>query len=170
MDFEEGSIQELGRGYRSQLSLGGWHTRCIYSITLRVTQKLLIDSGAGKSVLSASIVGELQKIDGAIALYFFSRNGDVRTTSSLQMAASISAQLIHSISPGQDRNNALGILKRAVDNGAMYSDKGRNLKNIWTLFVDILRVYPKRVVVLLDGLDECSNPGSVHGPKRPKTG
>jgi hypothetical protein len=63
----------------------------------------------------------------------------------------------------------LGILKRAVDNGAMYSNKGRNLKKIWILFVDILRVYPKRVVVLLDGLDECSDPGSVHGPiERPK--
>jgi hypothetical protein len=126
-----------------------------------VAQNLLIESGAGKSVLSANMVGELQKIDGAIALYFFFRNGDVRTTSSLQMAASITAQLINAIPPGQDRDKVLEILKRAVENGAMYPDKGRNLKKIWTLFVDMLRVYPKRVVILLDGLDECSDPGSV---------
>jgi hypothetical protein len=124
-------------------------------------KQVLSDSGAGKSVLSASMVDELRKIDGAVALYFFFRNGDLRTTSSLQMAASLTAQLINSTEHGPHRTELLEVLKRAVENGFMYADRGRSLDKIWAVFLDMLRVYRSKVVILLDALDECSDPRSV---------
>ncbi|KAF8245498.1 hypothetical protein K440DRAFT_520402, partial [Wilcoxina mikolae CBS 423.85] len=50
--------------------------------------------GAGKSVLSTNIIDELRKKKGVVLLYFYFRNGDVKTTSPLEMIASITTQLI----------------------------------------------------------------------------
>jgi hypothetical protein len=118
-------------------------------------------AGAGKSVLSANIVDEIRKLEpeGAVVLYFFFRNGDIKTTSSLEMAASITSQLINSI--GIDRVRALQILKATVQKGAPFADRGRNLKSMWKVFLGMIRCHPGKAIVLLDALDECSDPTSV---------
>ncbi|KAF8540407.1 hypothetical protein BDD12DRAFT_833396 [Trichophaea hybrida] len=115
--------------------------------------------GAGKSVLSANIVDELRKLEDAVVLYFFFRNGDVKTTSSLEMAASITSQLLNST--GVDRARALEVLKTTVHKGAAFSDRGRNLKGMWEVFLRMIQCHRGKIVVLLDALDECSDPTSV---------
>jgi hypothetical protein len=121
----------------------------------------LRNAGAGKSVLSANIIDEIRKLEpeGAVVLYFFFRNGDIKTTSSLEMAASITSQLINSI--GIDRVRALQILKATVQKGAPFADRGRNLKSMWKVFLGMIRCHLGKVIVLLDALDECSDPASV---------
>ena len=122
----------------------------------------LTDPGAGKSVLSASIVDGLLKLEGVVVLYFFFRNGDTSTTAPSEMAASIISQLINSAG-GTDRERLLRILKEVVHHGAPFADRGRNFKTLWKAFGDMLQVHSSRVIVLLDALDECSHPASVSG-------
>jgi hypothetical protein len=119
----------------------------------------LTESGAGKSVLSARLVEGLQALEGVVVLYFFFRNGDTSTTAPLEMAVSITSQLINSAGPA-DRLKLLRILKQVVHHGAPFADRGRNFKNVWKAFGDMLQSYSgsSRVIVVLDALDECGLP------------
>lgn len=122
----------------------------------------LTESGAGKSILFARLVEGLLKLEGVVVLYFFFRNGAINTTAPLEMTASIISQLINFAGP-TDRARLLGILKQVVHRGAPFADRGRNFKNMWRAFGDMLRGHSSRVLVLLDALDECSHPPSVSG-------
>jgi hypothetical protein len=157
----QGWINRTGANYLWVVGIPGTHIHNSSILSSYLRSMVLINSGAGKSVLSANMVDEIRKLESeeTAFLYFFFRNGDIKTTSSLEMAASITSQLINSI--GIDRMKGLQILKATVQKGAPFSDRGRNLKGMWDVFLGMIRCHPGKVIVLLDALDECSDPTNV---------
>ncbi|KAA8902942.1 hypothetical protein FN846DRAFT_954798 [Sphaerosporella brunnea] len=119
--------------------------------------------GAGKTVLSASLISDLTRRKGSsiVVLYFFFRNGDVKTTEPVEMVASLISQLIRTTVTDPDRTRLLRIIKEVVHREASFEDRGRNLKNLWRAFGDMLQGYSSEVIVLLDALDECNNPPKI---------
>ena len=112
--------------------------------------------GAGKSVLTANIVEDIQKRENLNLLYFFFRDGDLKTTSPLEMVVSLIAQLITS---GTDYPRLMGILKMHIEAGRCFNGGGRSdFKVIWTILLEMLLGYPQQIVIVLDALDECADP------------
>ncbi|PVF92909.1 hypothetical protein CPB86DRAFT_877537 [Serendipita vermifera] len=117
--------------------------------------------GAGKSVLATSLIDELRRQDGLLTLYFFFRDGDSRATSPLEMVASIIAQLINS---EIDKERLMRILKLRVQSSSYFTskvDESRDLGQLSATLLEMLRGFPMPVILLLDALDECTEPWSV---------
>lgn len=111
-------------------------------------------SGAGKSVLCASLIEELGCLDHSgvgfsddqpVFLYhFFLYNaGKDQSTS---MVASLIEQLIRT---RIDQQRICQILEEEYDKDC------RSLRTLWRAFCIMMDDYPTRVYVILDGLDEC---------------
>ncbi|KAF8243907.1 hypothetical protein K440DRAFT_663812 [Wilcoxina mikolae CBS 423.85] len=112
--------------------------------------------GAGKSVLSTSILERMQSFDGVQVLYFFFKNGDPKTSTAAEMMASIVDQLVMSVTASREvKERLIGILKsgQETDN----STKCRSVAKLWEMFTRMLSAVPSRVMVLLDALDECDD-------------
>ncbi|PVF93066.1 hypothetical protein CPB86DRAFT_133582 [Serendipita vermifera] len=101
--------------------------------------------GAGKSVLTTSLIDELRRQHEILTLYFFFRDGDSRTMSPLEMVASIIVQLINS---KIDSERIMRILKLRVESSSYFTNQ-------------MLQGFPVPVIILLDALDECTDPSSV---------
>ncbi|PVF92064.1 hypothetical protein CPB86DRAFT_878135 [Serendipita vermifera] len=117
--------------------------------------------GAGKSVLATSLIDELRESTDLLTLYFFFRDGDKQTVSPVEMVASIIAQLINS---KIDTERLMRILKLRVESTSYFTkekDQLRDIKKLSATLIEMLRGFPMPVVVLLDALDECTDPSSV---------
>jgi hypothetical protein len=97
-------------------------------------------------------------MDQVTLLYFFFRDGDIKTTSPLEMAASLVAQLIRS---GGEHPELMGVVRASAEASIYFEGGGRDFKRLWATFVDMLRIYPTKVIVILDALDECGDCGVV---------
>jgi hypothetical protein len=81
--------------------------------------------------------------------------------SPLEMIASIIAQLINS---EIDKERLMRILKLRVQSSSYFTSKGtesRDLGKLGATLLEMLQGFPVPVVILLDALDECTDPGSV---------
>jgi hypothetical protein len=81
--------------------------------------------------------------------------------SPLEMVASIIAQLINS---EIDKERLMRILKLRVQSSSYFTSKGtesRDLGKLCATLVEMLHGFPVPVIILLDALDECTDPASV---------
>jgi hypothetical protein len=81
--------------------------------------------------------------------------------SSVEMVASIIAQLMNS---GIDQERLMRILKLRVQSSSYFMNKGtenRDLGKLCATLIEMLRGFPTPVVILLDALDECTDPSSI---------
>jgi len=62
---------------------------------------------------------------------------------------------------GQDRKRLLAILNKHIEDSLGLSDRGRDFKSVCRLFLEMLQGSGFRLVVLIDALDECSDPSSI---------
>jgi hypothetical protein len=111
--------------------------------------------------LATNLIDELRKHDDFLTLYFFFRDGDSQTTSPLEMVASIIAQLINS---KIDKERLMRVLKLHVESSSNFANKFtevRDLEQLSATLLEMLRGFPTPVVILLDALDECSDPQLV---------
>jgi hypothetical protein len=79
------------------------------------------------------------------------------------MAVSIMAQLInHARALDTTIHTALlNTLKTIISEGAAYSDRGRNINSVWQAFGSMLQKYPHTITIIIDALDECTDPSQV---------
>ncbi|RPA76424.1 hypothetical protein BJ508DRAFT_8549 [Ascobolus immersus RN42] len=123
--------------------------------------------GSGKSVLAASVVQDLRqaidKLDDVILLYHFFWVDDKPTTSPLAMVSSLISQLLLKSKPDM-KASLMEILKQAIleashFKGGQLSEEAELLQRYKSL-LNILAEYARvgRILILLDGLDECSHP------------
>jgi hypothetical protein len=127
----------------------------------RISQAKPFLIGAGKSVLATNLVDELRDRPDFLTLYFFFRDGDSLTMSPLEMVASIIAQLINS---EIDKERLMRILKLRVQSSSYFTNKAtesRDLRTVCVTLLEMLRGFPVPVIILLDALDECTDPASV---------
>ena len=117
--------------------------------------------GAGKSVISAAIIESYtsaQQLNATteVFLYFFFRNGDIRTEGVAAMVASLIEQLFRT---GIYRKGLFEILENSYDDyGASPCD---SMDRLWEILRKMLSAFPAQVVILLDALDECSQRDSI---------
>jgi hypothetical protein len=81
--------------------------------------------------------------------------------SPLEMVASIIAQLINS---EIDKERLMRILKLRVQSTSYFTNKAtesRDLRTVCVTLLEMLRGFPVPVIILLDALDECTDPDSV---------
>jgi hypothetical protein len=81
--------------------------------------------------------------------------------SPLEMIASIIAQLINS---EIDKERLMRILKLRVQSSSYFTGKGSEPRGIMQLsatLLEMLRGFPIPVIILVDALDECSDPSSI---------
>ncbi|PVF93060.1 hypothetical protein CPB86DRAFT_790504 [Serendipita vermifera] len=117
--------------------------------------------GAGKSVLATSLIDALRERKDTLSLYFFFREGDAQTMSPVEMVASIIAQLINS---EIDKERLMRILKLRVQSSSYFTSKlneSRDLGQLSATLLEMLRGFPIPVIMLLDAMDECTDPSSV---------
>jgi hypothetical protein len=106
-------------------------------------------------------VDTLRRLEGVLVLFFFFRDGDIRTTSPLEMVASIIAQLIDA---GVDRERLMRLLKLRVESRSHFANQAsepRDFKKLCATLIEMLRGYPTPTIIILDALDECSDPSAV---------
>jgi hypothetical protein len=111
--------------------------------------------------LATNLIDELRKHDDFLTLYFFFRDGDAQTMSPLEMIASIIAQLINS---KIDKERLMRLLKLRIEFSSHFTNKAtesREFGRLCATLLEMLRGFPTPVIVLLDALDECSDPGAV---------
>ncbi|PVF92910.1 hypothetical protein CPB86DRAFT_145103 [Serendipita vermifera] len=117
--------------------------------------------GAGKSVLATHIIDKLRERDDSLTLYFLFRDGDSQTVSPLEMVARIIAQLIDS---DIDKERLMRVLKLRVQSSLHFTNKAtesREFEKLCAALIEMLRGFPMPVIIVLDALDECSDPSSV---------
>ncbi|PVF91343.1 hypothetical protein CPB86DRAFT_802887 [Serendipita vermifera] len=117
--------------------------------------------GAGKSVLATSLIDALREREDTLSVYFFFRDGDAQTMSPVEMVASIIAQLINS---EIDKERLMCILKLRVQSSSYFTSKlneSRDFGQLSATLLEMLRGFPIPVIILLDALDECTDPSSV---------
>ncbi|KAI5855407.1 hypothetical protein BZA05DRAFT_239288 [Tricharina praecox] len=95
--------------------------------------------GAGKSVLAANMVPELQKLN-AVVLYFFFRDGDAVATSATAMVASLVAQLIKASSTRKEKERLMPILQLWCRSDVFFKQtkSTRGFKKLWAIFTQML--------------------------------
>jgi hypothetical protein len=111
--------------------------------------------------LATNLIDELRRHDEFLTLYFFFRDGDSQTMSPLEMISSIIAQLINS---EIDQERLMRILKLRVQSSSYFTSKvtePRELEKLSVTLLEMLRGFPTPVTILLDALDECSDPQVV---------
>jgi hypothetical protein len=77
------------------------------------------------------------------------------------MVACIIAQLINS---QLDRERLMRILKLRVRSGPSFSEtmvETRDFRNLCATLIEMARGFPLPIIIILDGLDECSDPSSI---------
>jgi hypothetical protein len=120
-----------------------------------------INQGAGKSVLATNLIDELRGRGELSAIYFFFRDGDPRTMSPSEMVASVIAQLIRT---EMDTERLMRILKMRVRSSSYFTNEmneAREVDILGATLIEMLQGFPIPVVILLDALDECTDPTSV---------
>jgi hypothetical protein len=160
MDLQDTEVSDMDRGYWKSRYVGRRHTRQAFLPFLDI-DKLNASSGAGKSVLATNLIDELRRHDEFLTLYFFFRDGDSQTMSPLEMVASIIAQLIDS---KIDKERLMRLLKLHVESSSNFTNKvtePRDLGKLSSTLLEMLRGFPTPVIILLDALDECSDPQVV---------
>lgn len=148
----EGTCQWVFETQTYQTWLGGSGSRDLWVVGI---------PGAGKSVLATSIIDNLRENPDFLTLYFFFRDGDPLTVSSLEMVACLIAQLMKT---GIDKERLMRILKLQVQSSSFFMNtetEPRNLGKLCATFLEMLRGFPIPVIVILDALDECTDPSSV---------
>jgi hypothetical protein len=111
--------------------------------------------------LATNLIDEIRKHNDILTLYFFFRDGDAQTMSPLEMIASIIAQLINS---KIDNERLMRLLKLRIEFTSYFTNKAtesREFGRLCATLLEMLRGFPTPVIVLLDALDECSDPPSV---------
>jgi hypothetical protein len=111
--------------------------------------------------LASTLIDELRSRPDFLTLFFFFRDGDLLTTSLLEMVASIVAQLINS---EIDKERLMRTLKLCVQSSSYFMNKAtepRDLRKLCAMLLEMIRGFPKPVIILLDALDECSDPSGV---------
>lgn len=114
-----------------------------------------------RKINSPKIIKELQDVaQQRTILYYYFWNGDAKTTSPLLMAVSIMAQLIYHARTLDEtiQIELLNTLKTVISEGTAYSDWGRNINSVWQAFGIMLQKYPQAVTIIIDALDECTDP------------
>ncbi|KAF8242724.1 hypothetical protein K440DRAFT_564475, partial [Wilcoxina mikolae CBS 423.85] len=117
--------------------------------------------GAGKSVLATNLVDELRRLEDVEVVFFFFRDGDSRSMSPIEMVSSIIAQLIKS---GVDRERLMRLLKLRMESKSYFTNQEsepRDFKKLCATLIEMLRGFPKPTIIILDALDECSDPSEV---------
>lgn len=76
------------------------------------------------------------------------------------MVISLISQIL-SFANGAEYQSMMHILRLAVHQGAPFSDRGRTFPNVCIIFAEMLKEFRHPVVILLDALDECSEPVQV---------
>lgn len=123
----------------------------------------LMNTGFGKSVLVSSIVEKLkEEPDSRIVLFFFCKTGDDGT----QRAGSILRNLIFQIyektrdSPEVYAQCAKVITKVQNSNKTKRGEMveySKSVKNLKQILEEVIRIFGKRVFVVIDALDECKD-------------
>ncbi|TGZ77415.1 hypothetical protein EX30DRAFT_199487 [Ascodesmis nigricans] len=121
--------------------------------------------GAGKSVLSAAILEHLSSTagldnftDGTI-LYFFFRNGDYTTSKASEMIASLIDQILVA---KVDNSTVNKLVAHAMSHYEKEkTETCRSIAKLWTIFVEMVNLYPKKILVVLDALDECDDRADI---------
>ncbi|PVF93059.1 hypothetical protein CPB86DRAFT_801526 [Serendipita vermifera] len=147
-----GTCQWIFKTQKYQSWIDGTGTRDLWVVGI---------PGAGKSVLATSLIDELRGKEDSLNLYFFFRDGDARTMSPVEMVASIIAQLIKS---EIDKERLMRILKLRVQSGSYFTstlNESRDLGELSATLLEMLSGFPVPVIILLDALDECTDPSSV---------
>jgi hypothetical protein len=111
--------------------------------------------------LATSLIDELRGRDDLLTLYFFFRDGDARTMSPSEMVASIIAQLIKT---EMDTERLMRILKLHVRSTSYFTNEmneSRDMRTLCATLIEMVQGFPVPIVVLLDALDECTDPSSV---------
>jgi hypothetical protein len=111
--------------------------------------------------LATNLIDELRRHNDILTLYFFFRDGDAQTMSPLEMIASIIAQLINS---KIDKDRLMRLLKLRIEFTSYFTNKAtesREFGRLCATLLEMLRGFPTPVIVLLDALDECSDPPAV---------
>jgi hypothetical protein len=112
-------------------------------------------------VLATSLIDELRGHDDLLTIYFFFRGGDAWTMSPLEMVASIIAQLIKT---EMDTERLMRILKLRVRSTSCFTngpDEARDMEALCATLIEMVQGFPVPIVILLDALDECTDPSSV---------
>lgn len=114
------------------------------------------DPGCGKSVLASFLVdtfksSEFQEVLSSIVCYFFFKDDSDEQDNAISAVSSILHQLF-SATPQ--------LIKHALE---QYQKKGKKLfselRSLWGIFVSAaLDATSKKVICVIDGLDECRNP------------
>ncbi|RPA72522.1 hypothetical protein BJ508DRAFT_381521 [Ascobolus immersus RN42] len=117
--------------------------------------------GAGKSVLASELVRQLLDDEDSLTLYFFFREADENVKTTLEMLASLIAQVLRS---RVDIQRCMSLLRPLVEESAFFTGSAstaRNVENLQLSLLEMLREFPMRVNIVLDALDECEDPQLV---------
>ncbi|RPA80796.1 hypothetical protein BJ508DRAFT_362250 [Ascobolus immersus RN42] len=124
--------------------------------------------GAGKSVLASAIIDHLNQQNEVCLLYFFFLESDSSRIHPTDMAAGLVAQLLnHSRMFSMDEYSALmRILKDHIQHASFFAhsqdlDYQRDYKELCDLLLKMITYVQKRVLIVLDALDECSIPKDI---------
>ncbi|CAG8690962.1 13690_t:CDS:2, partial [Acaulospora colombiana] len=141
----EGTCEWIFKTQRYQAWIDGTETRDLWVVGIPAT----------------SLIDELRGQEDSLTTYFFFRDGDLQTMSPLEMVASIIAQLINS---EIDKERLMRILKLRVQSSSYFTSKlneSRDLGQLSATLLEMLQGFPMPVIILLDALDECTEPSSV---------
>jgi len=109
-------------------------------------------SGAGKSVLSSFVVTELRKYPKTEhqVLHFFCKERDPNASTAAAIVCNLIDQLI-------EHNPLCPLFEILNKANARYakSDKCTDFKTLWNIFAAMVKVFPTRIVAVVDALDEC---------------
>lgn len=136
---------------------------CGYGPFFVCTTPYLTNAGFGKSVLVSSIVEKLkEEPDSRVVLFFFCKTGDDST----QRAGSILRNLIFQLyektrdSPKVYAQCTKVIAKAQNSNKTKRGEMveySKSVKNLKQILEEIIRIFGKRVFVVIDALDECKD-------------
>ncbi|RPA82399.1 hypothetical protein BJ508DRAFT_414222 [Ascobolus immersus RN42] len=118
--------------------------------------------GAGKSVIAASIVHDLrmqeETDEGAIPLFYFFRDSIKTTKTPVAAVSSLISQLLRNAGP--DARKFMEILKEIIRKSSYFKGgevADSSLRTRYRALLRMLMLSRRRVLILLDALDECSS-------------
>ncbi|EFX01602.1 ankyrin repeat-containing protein [Grosmannia clavigera kw1407] len=128
-------------------------------------------SGTGKTMLASFLADYLPRVQGQDALVFFFRAGSAKEASPVGALSSLVLQLIR-LAGSDDTDPALRaqllkMLKGTVNKGIGFTNRGKTVLALHDLLSEMLTTFSahrsRRVVVILDALDACSDPVALKG-------
>ncbi|CAG8639813.1 11711_t:CDS:10, partial [Acaulospora colombiana] len=157
----EGTCEWIFKTEKYKTWINGTGNRDLWVVGIPEVNKSKCDGGAGKSVLATSLIDELREQEEILTLYFFFRDGETLTVSPSEMVASIIAQLIRS---EMDTERLMRLLKLRVRSSSYFTGEkndARDLETLCATLIEMVQGFPIPVIILLDALDECTDPSSV---------